>query len=651
MKNTIILASIIVLVIIGAVVYLIYTQPSGTNTNGTVATTSMNMATFTSEQDFKDYLAESAQLADSYNGMGLGSTMNTRELMVEDISGTVGLGASDLSAAPKVDRASDTNVQVVGIDEPDYVKTDGSNIFFSPQNSYYRQISFESMPYYSENKTKVIKAFPPADLAERTDIDKNGELLLSDDTLMVLSGDAVFGYDVSNPDSPKEAWTVEYGSNASVVSSRLYNGKMYLIMQSYVYPSTSCPLEPLVINDKNIEIPCNMIYHPITTIPVDTTYTVFVINPTSGKVEKDVSFVGNSSQSVVYMSANAIYATYMLNSDPVDYMYNFIEEEATDLFTQAVRDKIKKLRTYDISSSSKYTELSIIMSQSFLHLTDDESTKLQSELANRLDSYYAKHQRDLTRTGIVKIGLDDFKVSANGQVPGTPLNQFSLDEYNGNLRIATTIGSAWGWGGSTSDSVNDVYVLDGNLKQLGSALDMGQGERIYSARFIKDKGYIVTFRQTDPFYVLDLSTPNDPQIKGELKIPGYSSYLHPLTDTMILGVGKEDSNVKLSLFDVTDPTNPTEQDKYIMEDYWSDILNTHHAFLQDAEHEVFFMPGGSNGYVFSYENNTLAMERAVSNIEAKRAVYVNDFLYVIGEEKIVVLDENTWQEVNSLSLT
>ena len=85
---------------------------------------------------------------------------------------------------------------------------------------------------------------------------------------------------------------------------------------------------------------------------------------------------------------------------------------------------------------------------------------------------------------------------------------------------------------------------------------MGKDERIYSARFIGDKGYLVTFKQVDPFYVLDLSNPKKPEIKGELKIPGYSSYLHPISDDLILGIGKEGSVVKVSLFDVSDPTNP-----------------------------------------------------------------------------------------------
>ncbi|HID43276.1 MAG TPA: hypothetical protein EYP30_05785, partial [Archaeoglobaceae archaeon] len=182
----------------------------------------------------------------------------------------------------------------------------------------------------------------------------------------------------------------------------------------------------------------------------------------------------------------------------------------------------------------------------------------------------------------------------------------------------------------------------------GSIKDFGKEERIYSVRFIGDKGYIVTFRETDPFFVIDLSDPENPEIKGELKIPGYSSYLHPINDDLILGIGKEDRNVKISLFDVSNPEKPKEIDKYELDEYWSDVLNTHHAFLLDSKHEIFFLPGGKGGYVFSYENEELKLENAVST-SAIRAIYIEDYLYIIGNE-VIVFDENTWEKVNELEL-
>jgi uncharacterized secreted protein with C-terminal beta-propeller domain len=188
------------------------------------------------------------------------------------------------------------------------------------------------------------------------------------------------------------------------------------------------------------------------------------------------------------------------------------------------------------------------------------------------------------------------------------------------------------------------------LKQVGAALGMGQGERIYSVRLIGDRGYVVTFRETDPFYVLDLSNPANPQIKGELKIPGYSSYLHPMRDNVILGVGREGSQVKLSLFDVSDPQNPVEKSKYTLNESWSDILNTHHAFLMDDKYQVFFLPGSEGGYIFSYAGDELTLTKAVSGPQVRRALFLNDYLYVAGDTNIVVLDEKDWTRVNELKL-
>jgi uncharacterized secreted protein with C-terminal beta-propeller domain len=271
-----------------------------------------------------------------------------------------------------------------------------------------------------------------------------------------------------------------------------------------------------------------------------------------------------------------------------------------------------------------------------MSLDRDERLKFENEYWNRLSDYQKKHKRELEKTEIVKVSLD-LRPLSTGEVPGRLLNQFSLDEYNGYLRVATTV----------SDT-NDLYILNGNLKIVGKILDYGESERIYAVRFIGDKGYIVTFRQTDPLFVMDLSNPTKPEIKGELKIPGYSSYLHPISNDLLLGVGKEGAYVKISLFDVSNPENPVEKDKYTLKEYWSDILNTHHAFLLDSKHEVFFLPGGNGGYIFSYADG-IELVKAVEN-PAIRAIYIDDYMYIIGE-KIVVIDENTWKTENELDLT
>lgn len=151
---------------------------------------------------------------------------------------------------------------------------------------------------------------------------------------------------------------------------------------------------------------------------------------------------------------------------------------------------------------------------------------------------------------------------ASGEVDGRLLNQFAMSEYNGDLRVATTTDN---WGGFGDRSESTVFVLrpyGTDLEQISSVSGLGKGEQIHSVRFIDDVGYVVTFRQTDPLYVIDLSDPANPVLRGELKIPGYSAYLHPVGDGLLLGVGQDATDegrttgTQLSLFDVSDPTNP-----------------------------------------------------------------------------------------------
>ncbi len=594
---------------------------------------------FTSEQDFKTFLDESSALGASlYYGASFG--VSSRTMAVAD---SMGEGAPPPSAGAQIaepGRVSGTTVQVMGIDEPDIVKTDGQDIYFSSSPYGYWRSS-----YYYSGGTKVIGAFPPEELEERTKIDRTGNLLLVGDTLVIFSGNHIYGYDVSDPDSPDESWKVEL--NGSVVGARLYNEKIYLITRNNIDYYRPCPIVPLSTDGVPLTVSCARVFHPVNPFEVDVTYNAIIMDPHSGEAEKALSFVGSSSSSILYMSTNAIYVTYRYEGDILEIYSNFFKENA-DLVSNDVVEKIDKIRGYEISTMSKMTEMGIILQRYWSSLSSDERLRVENEMSNRMVNYTAKHKREFVRTGIAKMGLD-LNIEASGSVPGTLLNQFSLDEYEDHLRVAVTVGStSWTMRG---ESANDVYVLDDDLGIVGSVLDMGLTERIYSVRFLQDKGYVVTFRQVDPFYVMDMSDPRNPEIKGELKIPGYSSYLHPITKDKILGVGKEGSQVKISLFDVTNPENPTEKAKYTLSEYWSDVLSTHHAFLLDDKHEIFFMPGSKGGYVFSYDGDELSMVKAVSDIGAQRAIYMDDYLYIIGVNKITVLDENTWDEVNELDFS
>lgn len=595
---------------------------------------------FKTDEEFKSFLNTSQKQTVSSD---LAFTTNSALSKTAEIALPVVGGG-----APSPERYSETNVQVAGIDEPDIVKTDGKEIYYSSPQLFYRtliekplpaddNVQFAPVPPRFNGGTLSLKAFPPTNLKTDSKIDHSGNLLLSKNILMVFENNKIYGYDVKNPANPSLKWQIDLKDNVEIVSSRLYKNNVYLVAKKYLSGGVPCPIQIL-----SNPIRCTDIYRPQVNFQADSVYTVVKLNSIDGNIEKTLSFVGSPNSSTVYMSENSLYTTYFYTGSYVAFFYDFINQNS-ELLPKDQVSKINKLNSYDLSDQSKTSELSYILENYKNSLNDDDRLKFENNLQNRLTDYLKAHQREMGKTGIVKIDLDSLDITAHSSVPGQPLNQFSLDEYQGNLRIATTIGDR-------QNSANDIYVLDNNLKTIGSVTDLGLTERIYSARFIEDKAYIVTFRQTDPFYVIDLTDPKNPNKAGELKIPGFSSYLHPITKDLILGVGMENSKVKLSLFDVSNSSNPNELDKYNLDDYWTEVSNNHHAFLLDQTHKIFFLPGGKGGYIFSYNNNKLNMVKATSGTGINRALYIDNYLYMISSDKITVLDETNWTEINSLNL-
>lgn len=205
----------------------------------------------------------------------------------------------------------------------------------------------------------------------------------------------------------------------------------------------------------------------------------------------------------------------------------------------------------------------------------------------------------IARFDASKDGLTTYRSS--GQVPGFVLNQYALSEYDGHLRVATTLEPLWFPGAATAEtqSSSTVSVLaeqDGKLTTVGHVDGLGKGERIYAVRFVAGAGYVVTFRQIDPLYVVDLSTPTAPRVRGELKLTGYSAYLHPLGDDLLLGVGQEATTEgrragsQVSLFDVSDPTAPKRLAARFLGQGSSTAEFDPHAFLYWAPTELAVLP-------------------------------------------------------------
>ena len=245
-----------------------------------------------------------------------------------------------------------------------------------------------------------------------------------------------------------------------------------------------------------------------------------------------------------------------------------------------------------------------------------------------------------------------------------------MDEYEDNFRIVTTTGDSW-----QDTSLNHLYILDKNLEIIGKVEGLAQGERIYSSRFLGDKLYLVTFRQVDPFFVIDLSNPEKPEILGYLKIPGYSSYLHPYDEAHIIGIGQDDRNLKISLFDVSDFTNPEETAKYsVNEDYsYSDALYDHKAFLFDKEKELLVIPVSYNSYqkiegrewqywqgafVFKMNADEIILRGKITHHESeemwddyvRRTLYIDDALYTISSSFVKANNLGTLAPISQVDL-
>lgn len=223
----------------------------------------------------------------------------------------------------------------------------------------------------------------------------------------------------------------------------------------------------------------------------------------------------------------------------------------------------------------------------------------------------------VSRTAIHKLtiaGREPAAYVASGEVDGQLLDQFSLSELNGDLRVAATetVGVArpddaprseqFPPAATTQSAVTVLRQVGAELRPIGRVDGLGRGEQIRSVRFLGHTGYVVTFRQTDPLYTIDLRDPTAPRVVGELKIPGYSSYLHPIGDGLLVGIGQDatpegrTTGLQLSLFDVSDPAAPTQLQKLALPESWSEAEHEHHAFLWWPPESLAVVPVTNYGF-------------------------------------------------------
>ena len=281
------------------------------------------------------------------------------------------------------------------------------------------------------------------------------------------------------------------------------------------------------------------------------------------------------------------------------------------------------------------------------------------------------------RTNIYAFALNGTKVElkATGAVPGEAGNDYAIDQLGGYLRITTT-----DYNYKTDLDVSSLYVLNSQLKIVGELTDFAPDEQVKSTRFLGDLAYVVTFRNTDPLFAIDLRDPAKPAILGKVKLPGFSAYLHPLTSTLLLGVGYhgDDKNadydsVKLSLFDISDPTHPKETDSHVIKQAGTDVAFEPKAFVFDAQRGAFGIPVtyslfdkddcwvGTKAVFrwFTVDGNRFGEQKAfvhgtengkyyytLSNLF--RGTYIGDRIYTVSDTQVLEFSMETEQRTREL---
>ncbi|MBQ7129017.1 MAG: beta-propeller domain-containing protein, partial [Clostridia bacterium] len=281
--------------------------------------------------------------------------------------------------------------------------------------------------------------------------------------------------------------------------------------------------------------------------------------------------------------------------------------------------------------------------------------------------YYNKEQFT-NKTKITKFSIDNgaIKFVASKKIEGGILNSFSMDEKDGYLRLVTTQ--------QKDKSYNHLFVLDKNLHKVGSVENLAKNERIYSARFLGDYAYFVTYRNTDPLFCADLSNPQEPKIVSELKIPGFSNYLHPFGKNKIFGLGETDGgNTKIAMYDISNKEKIKEIVTKKLGANYSDASYDHHAIMVDEKKNLIAFPVDtfnynyddyddydyedlsyyedvSYYYIFKFSNNKFKLKARIKldDIYKFRGLYIDDYFYISDSGHLRIVSLKTFKQVKKV---
>ena len=524
--------------------------------------------------------------------------------------------------------SSKTNTQVENVDEADIVKVESNYIY-----------------YIAEDKIVIINAEKPENAEKVSEINYEEE-----------------GF---------------YPNELYVKNNKLVVIGAYYDAVSETYKTIDDAYDRIYIRDNKTEI---IIYD--------------IAEKTNPKQIRKIEMDGN------YISSRMINENLYLATTQNIYGYGIARSQMKDLNENDYKPKYKdtiisyeeKCINYDkIYYFDEIEDMNYLILAG-MNIENNEEVDVQTFLGGGSDIYaseknlyigkntikYDKLYRETESiTQILKFELSNGKIKykAEAKVKGYINNQFSMDENNGYFRIATTSNIEED---KKYTTINNMYVLNENMEEVGKIEGLAKGEKIYSVRYVGNKGYMVTFKQVDPLFVIDLTNPQNPQVLGQLKIPGYSTYLHPYDDTHIIGFGynteqKETSvrtnGLKMAMFDITDVSNPKELFKINIgkNNTSSRLTYNHKALLYSKEKNIIGFP------LTTYEYGNMESKAVVYNIDlekgfsikgeiqtknnsddweksAERIIYVNNTYYVLSNKLIKSANMDTFEIIKEIKL-
>lgn len=550
---------------------------------------------YTYLQSYQDELDSSSVTGSTDGGIVMYSTKTADNGARTDSSSSSSDSATASTRA--VDTSfSDTNVRTEGVGEADIVKTDGSYLYTLKANS--QEISIVDI---RSDQMKVVSGISPNENFQAS------EFYLSDQKLFVLGN-------MQNTQVDSDSKTLYRGSCTRIQTYDLTD----------------------INNPKSIGTVDQSGYYRTSRF-------------------KDGYLYVFSDYYIYDTITKKDYPSYVpLVGD------NLLKQSDIYLPTNHAADQYLVVSSVSASSPDKAADQKAVMSENGEVYVSENNIYIYEYTNSSIlaDNLASKNQTILRKLSYNKGKLSG---SAQGKVKGYLNDSFSIDEYDNTLRLVTTVTHN---AGSSSQS-NSVYVLDADLKTIGKIEDLAKNEQVYSARFLGDTGYFVTYEQTDPLFSVDFSDPENPKILGKLKIPGFSEYLHFYSDNLLLGIGMDtDENgitngVKISMFDISDPSDVKEVSKYTLDQYYySDVFSDYRAALVDPEKNLIGFPlsGSANQYVIlSYDKDQgfqVQMQEEVNGNSylGTRGVYANEKFYVINGNAIEAYRMGDYVKIDDLLL-